>query len=173
MVIITEERRFSRGDRGAFGRLDAGTKLRMMNFSRLTFFTAFLILLTGCSGKKKRDSDLGPGYVEPLTVTETQPTGESAAAAPTVGQLKVQELERSGSKLDRWFLNAQSGKRLRSREAMFEVISPLHSGSDPALDTLAFLFQSASVVSHFTFESNYNAMVFFDESGNPIHVEKW
>ena len=156
--------------------LDVGIKLRLMNYLRLTLFTA-LVLLTGCSGKRDKDDDFGPGYVEPLAVTETQPAGGRSGAAEgaplTVGQLKVNELQRSESKFDRWFLNAQSGKRLRSREAMFETISLLHSGTDPALETLAFLFQSASVVCHFTFENNYNAMVFFDESGNPIHVEKW
>ena len=146
-----------------------------------------LTLLAGCSGKRDKDDDSGDaGYVPPLTDTQYgtgygsgggyqsgsgRPSTDYSAQA--VGRARVRELESTKAKFDRWFLNAESGTRIRSRAAMFEAIKPLHSGRDPALETLAFLYQSASVVCTFRFEGNYNAMVFFDESDNPIHVEKW
>ncbi len=83
---------------------------------------------------------------------------------------EVDSLE--GASKDKWISGSGSHEEIKSLKELQELIQPI-SFTDSERMQLMTDFGRAHSTTHFGFDGNYHALVFFNSSGIPIREEKW
>jgi hypothetical protein len=86
---------------------------------------------------------------------------------------EIDTLERTGAPLSKWKEASVSNERISTILRLHEMTKPLKSESELEMSELEKLFSNAPDTFHFGFEGNFQSLVFFDASAQPIRVVKW